>query len=122
MTIERKWEYISRRLNELGCIDMAKDAAQIDKDILELYGDVNTEAWREQYKLHNSESWDNHDNKERLLLWLATSTETCVACVQSDSCYNCKYRNYIGGSCQTNKTLQHILKGLKNLCNMKQRK
>ena len=47
--IERKWEWIAKRLEELGYKKLAEEAKEIDRVLLELYGDRHTEAWKFGY-------------------------------------------------------------------------
>ena len=90
--IKRKWEWVAEKCEELGFYKASKVAREIDKVLVEIYGDKHTEAWEEDYMYINS-----REATIPLIVGVVQMREYCIACeIHKDNCSECKFVKKVG--------------------------
>ena len=103
--IKRKWEWIEDVCKANGYEIPAILAAQIDKHLLDIYGDIHTESWIKEYKDDYDSSPETYDIDD--IEWIAFDSVYCIACeihsnpYKDSSCPQCIFARR-AGECDSN--------------------
>lgn len=105
--MERKWEWIKNRLKELEYSELSKKAGEIDKLLVEIYGNKHTPAWGQSYESINREyNRMTKYGKLGIIMDVVCSPAFCIACCEEEledsiiPCSTCKFAKK-AGNCRT---------------------
>ena len=93
-----KWEWIAEKLEELGEIDLAAKAKEIETVLKCIYGDTRTESWLAEYNKVENRYANTHSvrDKLRILRDIVEGTYYCIACTVEAECYQCRFAKIAG--------------------------
>ena len=96
--MESKWEFIAKKLEELGFTWLAAKAKEIETVLKCLYDNTVTENWAEDYDLiaKDYEEITKVFHKLHYLALIARNTKYCIACIRSDCCLVCEFAKITG--------------------------
>jgi len=96
--MKSKWEWITEKLEELGLVDLAAKAREIETILKRLYGDTITEFWEENFDNIESEyrTQETLENKLKIIFDIARNANYCVACIEHHVCSTCEFGKIAG--------------------------
>jgi len=109
-----KWEWIAEKLEELGEVDLAAKAKEIETVLKCIYGDTETIAWLAEGNNMESRyrSLDNIHDKLTLLETIDMNANYCIACMTDKKCRDCRFGKIAGKCFEPNSLFKRFYKNL----------
>lgn len=104
--MKSKWEWIAEKLDELGLVDLAAKAREIETVLKCLYGNTVTELWEDVIdEVEKEYNWvSGRGGKLGVVEYVATGAGFCKACWEHEDCTECRFAE-VAGVCQDSDSL-----------------